>query len=49
MLTKISDEFKIFFSASIHKELIKNSVKNELIELETIFERRKKRYASGNN
>jgi len=42
MLTKISDEFKIFFLLQFTKELIKNSVKNELIELETILKEEKR-------
>jgi len=42
MLTKISEEFKIFFLLQFTKELIKNSVKNELLELETILKEEKK-------
>lgn len=42
MLTKTSEEFKVFFLLQFTKELIKNSVKNDLIELETILKKEEK-------
>ena len=42
MLTKISDELKTSFLLQFTRELIKNSVKNELIELETILKEEEK-------
>ena len=42
MLKKISDETKVFFLLEFTRELIRNSVKNELIELETILKEEEK-------
>jgi len=42
MLTKISDETKAFFLLKFTRELIRNSVREELIQLETILEKEKK-------
>ena len=42
MLTKISDELKVSFLLQFTRELIRNSVKNELFELETILKEEEK-------
>ncbi|MCK4553331.1 hypothetical protein KAT80_03945 [Candidatus Pacearchaeota archaeon] len=42
MLTKISDKFKVSFPLQFTRELIKNSGKNEFLELETILRKEEK-------
>ena len=39
MLTKISDEFKVFFLLQFTRELIRNSSTSEFLELETILKK----------